>query len=154
MEPEGFVLSIFRYFYKRRKPTALEASKPGIKWFPKYTVPVCAIESAQESELIATLETILAPMGFEFLHSTKSQLYFARGKTWGDFSIKYMRLHLIFGKELHADATVQVEVADVCVFDTGDLWKLGGELQTRFAEFKKSQKKTVGGKVEAQLNLD
>lgn len=40
IEIEGFVNSVFRYFYRRRQPSQLESRKPRFKWMPKYTMPV------------------------------------------------------------------------------------------------------------------
>ncbi|WP_448547655.1 hypothetical protein [Thalassotalea fusca] len=138
MEPEGILLSIFRYFYKKRKATFVEETKPKLKWFPKYVVPLnLPIGITIDAD---TLEVILAASGFTFQYTTKNNIYFSRGKAWGDLSINYIKINLIFNKELNRNSLIQVEVADVCLFDTGDLWTLSSELATCFSEYKQVEK--------------
>lgn len=56
-----------------------------------------------------------------------------RGKRWGDFSVKHIRLSLAFPFPLATDSEMRVEVADVCLFDTGDLWRLCHEIRDTLA---------------------
>ena len=133
MEPEGFLLSIFRFFYRKRKATPLEATKPRFKWLPKYVVPICVpahvlSSGAPDDEM----ENILAQLGFEFSYATKEHSYFSRGKSWGDFSIQLIRINLVFDKSLQQASQVRVELADICLFDTGDLWKLSTDVSQLF----------------------
>lgn len=133
MEPEGILISIFRYFYKKRKAVPLEAKKPMLKWFPKYLVPITLAKSVtSSSEANDLLETMLANFGFTFQYATKNQLYFSRGKSWGDFSINIIRINLVFDTPLNEVTMMKVEIADMCFVDTGDLWTLSTELSNYF----------------------
>jgi hypothetical protein len=79
------------------------------------------------------LEQRLEPLGFELSHWTREQVFFMRGKRWGDFSVDYIRLCLAFPFPLATDSEMRVEVADVCLFDTGDLWRLCHEIRATLA---------------------
>jgi hypothetical protein len=125
IEIDGLFTSAFRYFYRRRAPTPLEPTEPRCKWMPKYMVPVRLPGSVLAAEAPSDeLERRLAPLGFKLLHWTREQVFFARGKSWGDFSMKYIRLQVAFPFPLEPESAMRVEVADVCLFDTGDLWRL------------------------------
>jgi len=135
LEPEGILISIFRYFYKKRKAGPLEQKKPMLKWFPKYLVPLTLTKSVtSSSEANDVLESMLANFGFTFKYATKSQLYFSRGKNWGDFSINLIRINLVFDTPLNEVTMMKVEMADMCFVDTGDLWTLSTELSNYFSQ--------------------
>ncbi|MFC3094001.1 hypothetical protein DRW07_11010 [Alteromonas sediminis] len=135
MEPDGILISIFRYFYKKRKAGPLEPKKPLVKWLPKYVVRVpLGTKVTSSSKPVDELESMLESFGFTFKYATKTQLYFTRGKSWGDFSISLIRIHLIFDTPLVENTLMTIEMADMCFVDTGDLWKLSTELSTYFSE--------------------
>lgn len=135
MEPEGILISIFRYFYKKRKAGPLEQKKPLIKWLPKYVVPLTLGKRiTSNSEPNDKLESMLENFGFTFKYATKSQLYFTRGKSWGDFSINLIRINLIFDTPLNEETLMTIEIADMCFVDTGDLWILSTEILKYFSE--------------------
>ena len=121
--------SIFQVIYRRRKARSLERKKPMLAWFPKYRVsvrlPVAVTQSPSPAE---ELEALLAASGFKLDCCTKEAIHFTRGKSWGDFSIELMRLRLSFPTPLLEYSEMILEVADVCLFDTGDLWVLANEL--------------------------
>ncbi len=123
MQSASIALLIFRWFYRRRTPGALESTRPRLKWFPKYRtsvrLPEGIVSSAAPHE---PLEKRLASSGFAFESSTREAIHFTRGKSWGDFSIKLIKLRVSFATPLSETTTMDVEVADVCLFDTGDLW--------------------------------
>ena len=129
MEIESFLTFIFRSFYRRKKAQPTELNKPRFKWFPKYEVPIVLpqklIASADYSD---ELELILGQIGFEINYWTKKAIHFKRGKSWGDFSLKVIRINVSIPTPLTENSTMLVEVADVCLFDTGDLWLLTNEL--------------------------
>jgi len=130
IEPEGIAMAVFRVIYSRRKPTSLEKKKPLLKWFPKYLVPIELPDSIiNDGGQFEKLELALAEFGFELKHWTKKAVFFSRGKKWGDFSIRLIPLIVSLPTPLSRDSVIQVEVADVCLFDTGDLWKLGVQLK-------------------------
>jgi hypothetical protein len=134
IEIDGFLTSVFRYFYRRRNPSPLEPEKPRFKWMPKYTVPVRLPDPILAAEKPSDeLERRLSALGFTLSHWTREQVFFSRGKTWGDFSMKYIRLRLAFPFPLAAESEMRVEVADVCLFDTGDLWQLSHQLRDLLA---------------------
>jgi len=81
------------------------------------------------------LEQRLSKIGFELSHWTREEVFFARGKHWGDWSTKYMPLRLVFPFPLTTDSEVRVEAADVCLFDTGDFWRLCHEIRDELAEY-------------------
>lgn len=141
MEPEGILMSIFRYFYKKRKATPLEQDKPKFKWLPKYFVPLQLPENITLNNMPnEALEKLLLHFGFTFKYATKNHLYFSRGKSWGDFSIKLIRINLIFDNNLNENTTMNVELADACLFDTGDLWALSTEISNYFSECLQAEK--------------
>lgn len=126
--------SLFRYFYRRRDSSPLEPDKPRFKWMPKYTLPVTLPASVLAAEAPCDeLERRLSALGFHVSHWTREQVFFTRGKSWGDFSMKYIRLQVAFPFPLQAEAEMRVEVADVCLFDTGDLWLLSHQLREKLA---------------------
>jgi len=135
LEPEGILISIFRYLYKKRQARTLESKKPMIKWLPKYTVAIkLKKELASNFNSHEALGNMLVNFGFTFKYATKSELYFTRGKSWGDFSIKWIRINLIFDLPLGEETSMRIEMADMCFFDTGDLWSLSTELSNYFSE--------------------
>lgn len=132
MEAHGIATSLFRAIYRRRKPRLPETKKPHLAWFPKYRIPLALPATVLNGEAPEQeLERILAPLGFELDYWTRAAIHFGRGKTWGDFSIRLVRLRLTFPLPLRTDTEALLEVADVCLFDTGDLWRLSGEIRDR-----------------------
>ncbi len=130
MEPESILLSIFRTLYKRRSASAVEATKPRLKWLPKYQLDIkLPAQIFCDGSADEKLEILLGHFGFEIDCWTKTQILFSRGKKWGDFSIKLLKLRISFPMPLTESSTVLVEVADVCLFDTGDLWSLTSEIK-------------------------
>lgn len=79
------------------------------------------------------LERRLSKMGFKLSHWTREEVFFARGKDWGDLSTKYMRLRIVFPFPLVSDSEMRVEAANVCLFDTGDFWRLCHEIGDELA---------------------
>lgn len=134
IEIDGFLTSVFRYLYRRRDPSPLEPEKPRFKWLPKYSVPVRLPDSVLHAKAPSDeLERRLAALGFKLSHWTREQVFFARGKSWGDFSMKYIRVRIVFPFPLVAESEMRVEVADVCLFDTGDLWQLSHQVRDSLA---------------------
>jgi hypothetical protein len=70
-------------------------------------------------------------LGFRFDAWTKEAVRFTRGKSWGDFSAKLIKLDLSLPYPLERESSLKLEVSGVCLFDTGDLWKLSHELVER-----------------------
>lgn len=102
---------------------------------PKYTVPVRLPDSVLAVEKPGDeLERRLAALGFKLSHWTREQVFFARGKSWGDLSMKYIRLQIAFPFPLAPDSEMRVEAADVCLFDTGDLWRLCHEIRDELVD--------------------
>ena len=131
---ENFFTSLFRFFYRRRAPGPLELKKPRFKWMPKYVLRVRLPASIVTAEAPSDeLEQALKPLGFQLSHWTREKVFFARGKSWGDFSIKCIRVMVSFPTPLAPECDMLVEVADVCLFDTGDLWRLCHEIRAQLA---------------------
>ncbi len=132
IEAEGIAVTLFRWIYQKRKPRRLDKRKPWLKWFPKYTVsvkiPPDILESENPDEL---LENRLTPTGFQHEAWTKDALHFTRGKSWGDFHAKLIKMRISFSHPLQSVSEMKVEVASVCLFDTGDLWKVATEAKQR-----------------------
>jgi hypothetical protein len=134
IEIDGFFTSVFRYFYRRRHASPLELNEPRFKWMPKYTAPVRLPPSVLAAEAPSDeLERRLATLGFTLSHWTREHVFFTRGKSWGDFSMKYIRLQVAFPFPLAPESEMRVEVADVCLFDTGDLWRLCHQIRDELA---------------------
>lgn len=130
MEAHNIATSLFRAIYRRKAAKKPGPKKPWLAWFPKYrfTVrPAAEIVDSEAPEQV--LEARLAPLGFALDYWTREGIHFARGKTWGDFSIRLVRLHLCVALPLKYETEVTLQVADVCLFDTGDLWTLTRELR-------------------------
>ncbi len=132
IEAEGIAVALFRWIYKKRKPRPLDKKEPWLKWFPKYKVSVKIPPDILDSENPDDrLENRLTPMGFRHEAWTKEAVHFTRGKSWGDFHAKLVKMRLSFSHPLEADCDMQVEVGSVCLFDTGDLWKVAREAKER-----------------------
>jgi hypothetical protein len=130
--PEDIAVGVFRFIYRRKSPRPLPESRPRLQWFPKYRAPVelsGGILDAEEPD--QALAACLEPMGFALDSWTPDRIRFARGKTWGDFSVKLIRLNLSLPHPLEREAFVELEVASVCLFDTGDVWKVCREVVER-----------------------
>ncbi|MEM9305041.1 MAG: hypothetical protein AAGE01_23220 [Pseudomonadota bacterium] len=128
MEPEGLLLSLFRWIYRRRSPRPPGEVKPRLAWLPRYRVP-CTIDGSLRQGGEDALEARLETLGFEIDHWTKEAVVFKRGHRWGDFSVELVRLRLTLPRPVEAISWFQLELDDVCLFDTGDLWALSGELE-------------------------
>lgn len=129
LELDGVITTLFRMAYRRRKPCEMEAAKPRLKWFPKYRATVRVPRAVRtRDDPSEALEEILATRGFEIAHWTKEAIYFGRGKSWGDFSLKLIPLLVSLPLPITEESEMTVEVANVCFFDTGDLWQLTREL--------------------------
>jgi hypothetical protein len=130
VEVDGIISTLFRVIYRRRKVQPLESRKPFIKWLPKYRTEVQVPEPvASSDDSTLALEGILEELGFELAHWTRETVVFRRGKSWGDFSVRLIPLHVSFSLPLRGTCFMDVEVATVCLFDSGDLWKLTHELR-------------------------
>lgn len=132
IEAEGIAVALFRWIYRKRKPRPLDKKKPWLKWFPKYAVsvriPPEVLDSGNPDE---QLENRLAAMGFRHEAWTKEAVHFTRGKSWGDFHAKLIRMRISLSHPLQSVSEMNVEVAGVCLFDTGDLWKVAREAKER-----------------------
>ncbi|MCC5805333.1 MAG: hypothetical protein JJU00_03290 [Opitutales bacterium] len=136
VEAEGITVALFRWIYQKRKPRPMDEKKPWLKWFPKYTVTVKIPPGIlQNDNPDERLEERLAPMGFRHEAWTKEAVHFTRGKSWGDFHAKLVKMRLSFTHPLQANCEMRAEVASVCLFDTGDLWKVASEAQHRVETF-------------------
>jgi hypothetical protein len=134
MDFTSAITGLFRILYRRRGPTAREPRKPVLKWLPKYEVAVgIPGEVLAAEEPHRELEGMLEDFGFSLEAWTPGRVNYARGKAWGDFSVKLIRIRVSFPTPLEAETTMRVEVADLCLFDTGDLWRLTGRLAERLA---------------------
>lgn len=86
--------------------------KPRLVFFPKYTVEY----SGEVADLISNIKD----MGFE-LKNGSTNIY-ARGKPYGDFSAKALKLHIEIAEN---DKRIKVYAPFLGVFfDTGDLWSI------------------------------
>jgi len=129
---ENVAVAAFQFIYKRRRPTPLNEKRPWFKWFPKYTSEIeLSAEILEAEDPQAELERRVGEMGFRFDSWTKDVIRFTRGKSWGDFSVKWIKLGLSVPYPLEQESSLQLEVAGVCLFDTGDLWKVCRDLVDR-----------------------
>ena len=130
VEAEGIFVAFFRWIYRRRRARSLEARKPWFKWFPKYCAKVHPAPEIRESaEPDNRLEERLQAVGFKHESWTKGTTHFIRGKSWGDFHAKLIKIRVSFSHPLTPVSEMRVEVANVCLFDTGDMWKVARELK-------------------------
>lgn len=132
IEADGIVVAIFQWIYRRRKARPLEEKKPWLKWFPKYRATLRPAPGILKSEDPSrSLEICLEPIGFKHESWTKETIQFTRGKSWGDFHAKLIKLRVSFSYPLGETVEMRLEVAKVCLFDTGDLWKIAHEIKDR-----------------------
>jgi len=100
----AFTLIYKVYSYKQWK-----TAKPTFVLFPKYI----ANYSLETKNVIANIKD----MGFEL--KERNNNIFVRGKSYGDFSAKWMKLEIQINKEIKVFAPFFG-----IVFDNGDLWKI------------------------------
>lgn len=124
------MVGLFRWIYRRRPARPLDTKKPWLKWFPKYEVKVrLPPEVLQSPDPDKLLEDRLSHSGFQHEAWTKTAIHFVRGKSWGDFHAKLIKLRVSFPHPLKSEVKMRVEVARVCLFDTGDLWQIAREIK-------------------------
>ena len=132
---EDAMTSLVRAIYRKRRPCSLEARKPRLKWFPKYEISIQLPRKVVKSDTPEEeLEKILAESGFKIDCWTRESIQLTRGKSWGDFSAKLVKLRLTLPLPLKESSSMKLEAADVCLFDTGDLWELTNELAQRISD--------------------
>lgn len=130
--PEDIAVGVFRFVYRRKRPKALPGSRPRLQWFPKYRAQVAPSERIMNAEdRDKAFAACLEPMGFALDSWTPDRIRFTRGRDWGDFSIRLIKLNLSLSHPLEREAFVELEVGSVCLFDTGDVWKVCQEVVER-----------------------
>lgn len=77
------------------------------------------------------LEERMGDLAFELDSWTSEAIRFTRGKPWGDFSVKLIKLQTSFPLPLQRKTSMKLEVASVCLFDTGDTWEVCRDLVDR-----------------------
>ena len=132
IEADGIAVALFRWIYRKRQARPLDEKKPRLKWFPKYRTTLRpAPEILKSEDPGSSLEARLESIGFRHESWTKKAIHFTRGKSWGDFHAKLIKLRVSFSFPLGETAEMRLEVANVCLFDTGDLWKVAHEIKDR-----------------------
>jgi len=107
-------VGVFTAIYKVIPFKTWKESKPKFVFFPKY---VAKVESSQES-----IESTLLELGFS--KSTGGK--FSRGKVYGDFSAKSIKLAVIVDS-----SSSQIKVCASffgILFDTGDIWQVTSDI--------------------------
>lgn len=103
---------IFTLIYRAVPYKQWITKKPSFVFFPKYTAQF----SRPQEDIISNIRK----MGFE-LKPGSTNIY-ARGKAYGDFSAKVMKLHVEID---HEQRSIKVHAPFLGVlFDTGDLWSI------------------------------
>ena len=122
----------FGFLYRRRSPSRLSRRRPRLKWLPKYRAKVALPdEILQAKEPDRVLEERMGDLGFELDSWTRDAIRFTRGKSWGDFSVKLIKLQASIPLPLQRKSSLKLEVAGVCLFDTGDTWDVCRDLVER-----------------------
>jgi len=107
-------VSMFTAIYKVMPFKAWKESKPKLVFFPKY---VAKFESSLEA-----IESTLLELGF----SKSTDGNFSRGKVYGDFSAKSIKLAVIVDK---SNSQIRVYASFFGIlFDTGDIWQVTSDI--------------------------
>lgn len=107
----GFTLT-----YRSKPFKALEAVKPKFTLFPKYVVNL--------DRPIAEIELSLMKLGFK----KGKNGAFSRGKIYGDFSAKSIKLSVDINEE-EKRMTIHASFLGI-LFDTGDIWQVTTDIIT------------------------
>lgn len=127
----GFVIMSFvSRGYSRAKNRRLPRKRPFIVLFPKYIVD---FELADPTEDTSNFEEHVrhhsSEMGFR--ETDAGSLRFQRGLKYGDFSAKVAQIKVEFLRPIEAKGQFRIYYGWVSFFDTGDLWKVAEDLQSR-----------------------
>ncbi|MBD1546444.1 hypothetical protein [Roseibium aggregatum] len=109
-----FICVVMYFYYQRRPYKKIPARKPFIAFLPKYRV-----EGIEADNVKANLDKL----GFKKIEDGT----YVRGKIFGEFSIKYIKLKVILSDNYFQIGAGGSPIA----FDTGDLWKLANSIAGR-----------------------
>ena len=109
------VIAALTLVYRLLPYRDLADTKPMIAFFPKYRLDISTVKD---------IENNLVQAGFHTIQNDRPDWY--RGRNFGDFSVKLMKLRLRISEDRQS-AVLATPFFGV-VFDTGDLWTVGKQI--------------------------
>lgn len=96
--------------YKTKKPVPMPAVKPAFCLLPKYSATIqLSKEIVAAENSVAALATQLESLGFSEASRSEQSVRFTRGSLLGDFSVKIMKIELLFPLPIEPISEVTVQ---------------------------------------------